>query len=103
MCCGLVSQKKIKPYLINVISETFKFRTIEQYCVNHFSNSKFFCKMLKPVIILMMVIVCCYCLEGNDLSVFDSRAKKKKNSLKMLGKLLLTCKLLLAESISCFS
>ncbi|CAH2235984.1 jg2058 [Pararge aegeria aegeria] len=45
--------------------------------------------MLKSVIIFSVFLTCCYCLEGNDLSVFEARAKKKKSSIKLLGLILL--------------
>ncbi|XP_046972224.1 uncharacterized protein LOC124538948 [Vanessa cardui] len=36
-----------------------------------------------------MVFVSCYCLENNDLTVLESRAKKKKSSVKLLVMILL--------------
>ncbi|CAH2102010.1 unnamed protein product [Euphydryas editha] len=51
-----------------------------------------------------MFIVCCYCLENNDLSILESRAKKKKTSFKLLGMILLfvLSKVAIFKTISVF-
>ncbi|XP_023950305.2 uncharacterized protein LOC112054674 [Bicyclus anynana] len=45
--------------------------------------------MLKSIAVFAMFLVCCYCFESNELSVLESRAKKKKSSAKLIGLILL--------------
>ncbi|XP_068626971.1 uncharacterized protein [Battus philenor] len=44
---------------------------------------------MKKVLVLFLVIGCCYCLENNELLLEETRAKKKKGSSKLLGMILL--------------
>ncbi|XP_053613300.1 uncharacterized protein LOC128676888 [Plodia interpunctella] len=47
-------------------------------------------KILAVVLMLLACCYCCcYCLEGNELLLEDSRAKKKKSSLKIWAMILL--------------
>ncbi|XP_072937546.1 uncharacterized protein [Epargyreus clarus] len=46
--------------------------------------------MLKFIIILAMLIVCCYCIDSNESLTEETRAsKKKKSSARIIGLILL--------------
>ncbi|XP_060805019.1 uncharacterized protein LOC132902777 [Amyelois transitella] len=44
---------------------------------------------MKSIVVLFMLVACCYCLGGNEVMLEDSRAKKKKGSLKIWAMILL--------------
>ncbi|CAK1602557.1 unnamed protein product [Parnassius mnemosyne] len=45
--------------------------------------------MSRALLILFVLIGCCYCLDSNDLLVGETRAKKKKDRTKLIGMILL--------------